>query len=120
MDTNSFNAMMDIIVLLAGLYILYGYYLLTVKKELKHGLLVSDKFPAETCKDRDAYGSYIGLPTLLLGIAGVASGGIGLYKDYAHAASNVVNYANIILYFALLAALVFFIVRTKQAQKQFW
>ena len=117
MDMTSINGIMDLIVLAAGLYILYGYYLLAAKKEFKDGLLVSERFPAKTCKDKEGYAAYIGLPTLLLGLGGVLSGAIGLYQDYV---GPVNRWLYLTGYVVFAAVLVWFIVRTKKAQGRFW
>ena len=81
MDTNSIFGLMDFLIIAAGLYIVYSWYLLMFKGEIKEGVLVSQGW-ASKCKDLDGYRKFIGLKLLALAIVSFLSGGVCLYSDY--------------------------------------
>ena len=108
---------MDVIVFGCGLYILYGYFLMVKKNELKEGILLPANMEQKKCKDLEAYKRYIGPRTLFLGISALISGGAGLYEDYLGKLPQAVYLGSLILFFA---ALVFFMVSVRKAVKNYW
>ena len=113
----AFYGLMDVIVVGCGVYLLYAYYLLTVKHEIKQGVLISQKTDPKKCKDFVAYEKYISPKLLLLGIAALISGGIGLYQDYVAPVSNYIYGAFFVLFFVIMA---WYIVAMRNAEKRFW
>lgn len=117
MDTNTFYGLMDIIILGCGLYILYAYYLLMAKNEIKAGVLISQKVDPKKCRDFEAYRRYISPRVLALGITAVISGGVGLYQDYVAPVSFYLYVGLFVLFFAVM---IWFVISIRKAEKLFW
>lgn len=117
MDTNSMFALMDIIVLGCGAYILYAYYLLIAKNTIKQGVLVSQKTDPNKCKDFEAYKRFMGPKVLLFGLSACLSGGLGLYQDYVAPINGYLYMAFYVLFFVIM---VWFLMATKKAEKLYW
>lgn len=117
MDTNTFYGLMDIIVLGCGLYVLYAYYLLMAKNEIKSGVLISQKVNPKKCRDFEGYRKFIGPKVLALGLSAVISGGIGLYQDYVGPVSRYLYMGFFVLFFAIM---IWFVVSIRRAEKLFW
>lgn len=117
MDSGSVFGLMDLMVLACGGYILYAYYLLMTKNEIKKGVLLPQNQEAKKCKDMEAYKKFIGPKTLLCGLAAVASGGVGLYQDYVGPVSIILYQGLFILFIVII---IWFVVSIKQAEKRFW
>ena len=81
MNTNQMFAIMDFIMVGAGLYLLFAWYLLQFKNEIREGVLVQTGM-AKKCKDLEGYKRYIGPKLLIFALCAIASGAIGLYSDY--------------------------------------
>lgn len=108
---------MDLIVLGCGFYLLYAYYLLVSKNEIKQGVLLPQNQDPKRCKDIDGYKKYIGPKALICGIAAVISGGIGLYQDFVGPVPAILYQVFFVLF---LVVIVWFIVGLKQGEKKFW
>ena len=76
METSMMFGLMDLIVFVCCLYIIYAYYLLVAKNEIKQGILVSQKTDVRKCKDLEGYKKYIGIRLLAFGLAAVLSGAV--------------------------------------------
>ncbi len=116
MDTSSVFGFMDFLIIIAGAYVVYAWYLLKFKGEIKEGVLVPQGW-ARRCKDLDGYRDFISTKLLVLAGAAFISGGICLYSDYVKKVSMYV-YLGVTAAFFLV--LVWFIVVTKKAQKLFF
>ena len=116
MNTNQMFAIMDFIMVGAGIYLLYAWYLLQFKHEIKEGVLVQAG-QAKKCKDPEGYRVYIAPKLLAFALCAVASGAIGLYSDYVKPINSIVY---LCLTGAFFAVLVLFIVFTKKAQERFF
>ena len=117
MDTSSMFAFMDLLVIVAGIYVLYSFYLLKFKKEIKQGVLIPKDVNPKSCKDLEGYIGYMGPKTLVLGLAAIASGGVGLYNDLAAPVRGAVYWVVFGLFFA---ALIWFMYGTRKADKRFF
>ena len=117
MDTNSMFALMDLIVLGCGVYILYAYYLLVVKNEIKQGVLVPQKTDTKKCKDFEGYKKFMAPKVLIFGISACASGGLGLFQDYVAPVNAYLDFGLFVVFFAVM---VWFLMSTKKAEKLFW
>lgn len=117
MDTNSMFAFMDLLFLLCGLYILYAYYLLAAKNEIKEGVLIPKDLAPKKCKDFEGYKKYIGPKVLIFGIYATAMGGIGLYQDYVKPLPSMIYIPIYVLFFVVM---ILYLVATKKAEKMFW
>ena len=108
---------LDIIVVGAGAYLLYGYYLLMFRGEIKEGLVVSKATNAKKCKDKEGFKAYMGPRLLALGIAAIISGGLGLYQNYVQPVPPALYWAFYALFFAVL---IWFGVSSRKAEKMFF
>ena len=107
---------MDIIIIAAGAYILYAWYLLMYRGEIREGVLVPQGM-AKRCKDLDGYRKYIGPKVLVFGLIALVSGGVNLYSDYVSPIPTAVYLIVTALFFAVL---IWFILQIKKAQKEFF
>ena len=117
MDTNSMFSIMDIIVVACGIYIFYAYYLLVVKKEIKQGILISQKTDPKKCRDFENYKQYMSIRLLALGIMAIVSGGLGLYQDYVGKVDSVVY---LIVYILFFGSLIRYMAGVRKAEKLYW
>lgn len=117
MDTNSMFAFMDLIFVACGAYILYAYYLLMAKNEVKEGVLVPKGVTIKKCKDFEGYKKYMGPRVLIFGIYACVMGGIGLYQDYV---TPIPTYIYLPLYVLFFVVMILYLVATKKAEKLFW
>ena len=117
MDTNSMFSLMDIIVVACGIYIFYAYYLLMVKKEIKQGILISQKTDPKKCRDFENYKQYMSIRLLALGIMAIVSGGLGLYQDYVGKVDGVVY---LIVYILFFGSLIWYVASVRKAEKLYW
>ncbi len=117
MNTGTMFSLMDVIVVACGGYILYAYYLLAFKNQIKKGVLVSAQTDPKKCKDFEGYKKYMSTRTLLFGLTAVISGLIGLYQDFVAPINSYVYLAFFILFFVVL---VWFVMCVKKAEKMFF
>ena len=117
METTSIMGMLDIIMLLAGVYVLYGWYLLQFKGEIKQGLLIPKDMDPGRCKDFEGFRKATSLPVLLTGLVALASGGIGLYQDYVAMLPAVLYWVSFVLF---LGVLVWYMIVAKKAMKKYF
>lgn len=117
MSTNSMFGLMDFIILGCGVYILYAYYLLMAKNEIKQGVLISQKTDPKRCKDFEGYRKFISIKVLIFGIVSIISGGLGLYQDYV---APVNTYFYIGFFVVFFAVMIWFVMAVKKAEKMFW
>lgn len=113
---DSMFVFLDIIVLGCGFYILYAYYLMKVKGEVKENLLLSPATPIKRCKDKGAYIAYMGPRLLSVGIGALVCGGLGVVNDY----TNFMGSWYLLLTLAFLVLVVWFAMAIKKAAKKFW
>ena len=116
MDTNSIFGIMDFLILGAGCYILYAWYLLKFKGVIKEGVLVAQGW-ASRCKDLDGYRSFIGPKLLALVVVCFLSGGLCLYSDYVRTVNTYLYLGVTAVFFIVL---IWFITQTKKAQKLYF
>lgn len=117
MDSNSAFGLVDILVVGGGFYVLYAWYLLVFKGEIKEGILVPKSTSPKKCKDLPGYQGYMGIRTLIFGIVTIVSGAVGLYQDYV-TRLPVPVYLGALAFF--LACVVWFAVCSKKAEKMFF
>ena len=80
-DASQMFSFMDIILLACGGYMLYVWYLLQFRDEVKEGVLLP-KDSRKTCSDFAAYKRFMSPRLLVFSILVVAGGAAGLYSDY--------------------------------------
>ncbi len=116
MDTNQMFAFMDILMIGAGLYLLYSWYILMFKGEIREGVLIQSGL-GRKCKDIEGYKKYIGPKLLAFTVCAIIAGGIGLYSDYV---KPINSYVYLALTGVFFVALIFFIRASKKAQDMFF
>ena len=116
MDTNTMFSLMDIIILGCGAYILYAWYMLMYRNEIKEGVLVPAGY-GNKCRDLDAYKAVISGKLLIFALTAIGAGAISLYSDYV-ARIPAAIYLGLTGLFLLV--LIWFTVQAKKAQKQFF
>ena len=77
---DSMFSLMDLIILGSGAYVLYCYYLLKFKGEIKEGLLLPKGTNVKKCTDKAAYTKEVENKILLYGIAVLICGGFGVLE----------------------------------------
>ena len=77
---DSMFSLMDLIILGSGAYVLYCYYLLKFKGEIKEGLLLPKGTNVKKCTDKAAYTKEVENKVLLYGIAVLICGGFGVLE----------------------------------------
>lgn len=107
---------MDILVAGCGVYVLYAYYVMRMKGEVKEKLLLSEGTKISKCKDKDAYIRFM-LPRLLFfGIVTTIGGVIGILNSY----SNFLGMGYLAVLAVFLAAVIWFGISVRKAVKTFW
>ncbi len=117
LDSNSVMGLMDFVLVGAGLYMLYGYYLLMAKDEIKEGILISRMSDAKKCKDIKGFKKEMGPKVLIFALAAIASGAIGLIQDYV---TKLPTQVYLVCYFAFFAAIVWFAMAAKRIEKKYF
>ena len=117
METYSVMSFLDIIVLLAGFYVFYAWFLLVKKKEIRQGVMIPKDVDPKRCKDIDGYVQYMSPRTLLLGVMAVVSGGVGLYQDNVKLLNPIIYWT---LFAAFLAIIFWFGISSKKAVEKFF
>ena len=82
MDTTSMDAIFGLFALGCGLYCLYEYYLLKVKKKINDSILLPKGTNIKKCKDLEGYCKVAGRPLLALGLVTTLYGAVDLYNTY--------------------------------------
>ena len=117
MNTNQMFAIMDFIMVGAGLYLMFAWYLLQFKGEIKEGILIPKGVNQKSCNDREGFRAYMGPRTLILGVMAMLSGGIGLYQDNVRRINPSIYW---VFFFLFLAVLVWYTICSKKSMKKFF
>ncbi len=116
MNVNQMFSIMDFIMVGAGVYLLYAWYLLKFKGEIKEGVLVQSG-QAKKCKDPEGYRQYMAPKLLVFALCAIASGGLGLYSDFVKPINSIVYLCFTGVFFAVLVLFVYY---TKKATERFF
>ena len=116
MNTNQMFAIMDFIMVGAGLYLLFAWYLLQFKNEIREGVLVQQGM-GKKCKDPEGYKKYIGPKLLIFALCAIGSGALGLYSDYVRPINSILYLCLTGVFFVVLVLFVRYI---KKAQDMFF
>lgn len=117
MNTNSIYALIDVMIVGCGIYIIYLYAMMVKTREIKESILMPKGLEGKKCKDPDGYIRFIGVKQLLFGIIAVISGGIGLAQDLTSAVGLPVYMVMVVVF---LGYIVWYCVQIKKAEKLFW
>lgn len=107
---------LDLIILISGIYVLYAFYLLKFKGEIKESLLLPKGLSAKNCKDKAAYIAEVSPKLLLFGIAITICGALGIAEDQWQFLGNYY----LIVMAVFLAIIVWFGIVISKAAKKYW
>ena len=112
----SMFSMMDLLIAGCGVYVLYVYYMLKFKGEIKETLLLPKGTNVKKCKDKEAYIAQMSPKVLLYGVVVLASGIFGVLEDQYQLLGN--GYLLVIVVFGGFT--VWFGLMSKKAFNKFW
>lgn len=113
MDTNSLFSFMDILIVGCGGYLLYTWWLLMFRGEIRKGVLIPDGAEVR-CRDLEGYKKFIGWKLLLFAASCLVCGILGLINDYVTVLSS---YVYLVLTAVFMAVLIWFTRNAKKAEK---
>lgn len=109
--------LMDIIFVGAGGYMLYAWFLMTKKGEIKKEVLMNKEVNLKKCKDLEGYKSFMAPKMLVFAIGSLLYGAAGLINSYV---TPVPSIAYNVLMVAFLVVLLWYAFTTKKATERFW
>lgn len=113
---DSAYSLMDIIIVLSGIYILYNFYLLKFKGEIKESLLLPKDIPVKKCKDKAGYIAEMSPKVLVLGIVITICGLLGVAETQMQLLGNWY----LLVMAVFLAVIIWFVVASRKALKKYW
>ncbi|EET59385.1 hypothetical protein BRYFOR_08699 [Marvinbryantia formatexigens DSM 14469] len=113
---DSMFSLMDIVIAVCGVYILYVWYLLKYKGEIKENILLPKDVQVKHCKDKPAYVAEMSPKVLIYGCVVTVCGFIGVAEDVFHILGN--TYMLVLTIFLL--ATVWFVMQARGALKKYW
>ena len=114
---NSYNLIMDLVILAAGAYVLYSWFQMKRTGEIMGGMLMPKGLDLKKCKDKAGFLKEM-LPKLLItGLITLASGIIGAVNDQVTRVPSAVYW---ISYVAVFAALIAYAVYLKKLIAKYW
>ncbi len=116
MDTAQMFGIVDLFMTGAGIYLLFSWYQLQFRNEIREGVLVQQGM-AKKCKDIEGYKKYIGPKLLLFALCAIAAGGMGLYSDYVRPINTIFYLSLTVVFFIVL---VLFVRYSKKAIEMFF
>ena len=113
---DSMFSLMDLIILGSGAYVLYCYYLLKFKGEIKEGLLLPKGPNVKKCTDKAAYTREVENKVLVYGIVVLICGGCGVLETQTGLLGRW--YLAVIAIF--LAVTIWFAFVVKKSAEKYW
>ena len=113
---DSMFSLMDLIILGSGAYIIYCYYLLKFKGEIKEGLLLPKGTNVKKCTDKAAYIKEVANKILLYGIAVLVCGGFGVLETQ----TGLLGKWYLLVIVVFLAVTFWFALVVKKAGEKYW
>ena len=113
---NSAYSFMDVIIVLSGVYILYNFYLLKFKGEIKESLLLPKDIQVKKCKDKAGYIAEMSPKVLVLGCAVTICGLLGMAETQMQLLGNWY----LLVMAVFLAAIIWFVMESRKAVKKYW
>ncbi len=117
MNTSSMYGIMDVVIVLGGLYMLYGYYLLMFKNEVRAGILISKLNEGKRCKDLEGFKKEIGPKLLIFAFTAIADGIVGLVNDFIVLVPTVIYWGFYVLFFVVL---IWYVIASKKVEKKYY
>ncbi|MDO4521597.1 MAG: hypothetical protein Q4B57_00460 [Eubacteriales bacterium] len=113
---DSMFSMIDIIIAACGVYILYIWYLLKFKGEIKESMLLPKDLPVKKCSDKAAYIAEMSWKVLLYGIVVLLCGALGVWQD-TYGSLGIVYFGCLVIF---VGVTIWFALQTKKAVKKYW
>lgn len=113
---DSMYSMLDVIIVLCGVYILYNFYLLRFKGEIKESLLLPKDIQVKKCKDKAGYIAEMSPKVLLYGIVVVICGILGMTESQM----GLLGKLYLVVLAVFVAFTIWFAVQTKKSVKKYW
>lgn len=113
---DSMFSLMDLIILGSGAYVLYCYYLLKFKGEIKEGLLLPKGTNVNKCTDKAAYTKEVENKILLYGIAVLICGGFGVLETQ----TGLLGKWYLVVIAVFLAVTFWFAMVVKKSGEKYW
>ena len=113
---DSMFSLMDLIILGSGAYVLYCYYLLKFKVEIKEGLLLPKGTNVKKCTDKAAYTKEVENKILLYGIAVLICGGFGVLETQ----TGLLGKWYLVVIAVFLAVTFWFAMVVKKSGEKYW
>ncbi|MDY3920340.1 MAG: hypothetical protein SOZ59_15330 [Candidatus Limivivens sp.] len=108
--------LIDLLVAGFGVYILYGWYLMAKKGEVKENLVLPKDTNMKRCKDREGYIACIQPKLLVFGIATTVCGAIGVINDFTGLMGNLYLVVTVIF----LIFVIWFGIAVRNAAKKYF
>ena len=108
---------LDIIFVGAGVYMLYAWFLMKKKGEIKQEVLMSKDIELKKCKDLEGYKAYIAPKMVVFGVSAVIYGGMGLVNSYVTPLPSMLY--NVMM-FVFLLVLIWFALMERKGTEKFW
>ena len=113
---DSMFSLMDLIILGSGAYVLYCYYLLKFKGEIKEGLLLPKGTNVKKCTDKAAYTKEVENKILLYGVAVLICGGFGVLETQ----TGLLGKWYLVVIAVFLAVTFWFAMVVKKSGEKYW
>ena len=113
---DSMFSLMDLIILGSGAYIIYCYYLLKFKGEIKEGLLLPKGTNVKKCTDKAAYIKEVENKILLYGVAVLICGGFGVLETQ----TGLLGKWYLVVIAVFLVVTVWFAMVVKKSGEKYW
>lgn len=110
-------SIMDVIFVVAGLYVIYGWFVMVKNGEIKTEILMNKDVNLRKCKDLEGYKKFIAPKMLSFGIACLVLGGVGLLNTYVVSIPSIIYIICMVLF---MVVLVWFATQMKKALRMFW
>lgn len=108
---------LDIIFVGAGVYMLYAWFLLRTKGEIKRDVLMSKDVNLKKCKDLEGYKAFIAPKMLIFAVGALLYGGAGLVNSYVTTLPSMVY--NVLMTLFMLD-LIWFALMARKGTEKFW
>lgn len=116
MDIYSSFGIIDLIVIGAGFYGFYSWYLLVKKHEIKKTFLVGGTLTPEQCSDVEGFADHMGRKLLVLSVAMLLFGSLSAYNSYI-AEVGMILWIGMAVF---LAVIVWYCLQLRKAEKLYF
>ncbi|MDO5422962.1 MAG: hypothetical protein Q4F41_04470 [Eubacteriales bacterium] len=113
---DSMFIMVDLIITGFGVYLLYAWFLMAQKGEVKENLVLPKNMTMKRCKDKDGFVNFMKPKMLGFGIVMLICGLFGLLNDF----TGVLGNFSLLITVIFLVAAIWYGVGTKNAIKNYF